>query len=238
MSTFAEGPSLYVMLRTKVHTSGTTDFSTRLLAPQPLKLRHRSVPHSYQHLPYVANALEVLLHDILDNEGDKPPSPPETALLPTAISFLSSFPSYLDIIVNCTRKTELRSWRTLFATLPPVITLFEQSLARNKLKTAAGYLLVLHAFENESFQTHEFARLLQMAGAAQDWDLCRELARFLVGIDASGATLRAALEEADLGGQGMNGDTLKHGIDGSGHDRDRHAMMGQGDYFSFGRQAV
>lgn len=191
---------------------------------------------SYQKLPYFAHALEVLLHDVLDNEVDNPPSPPETALLPTTVSFLSSFQSYLDIIVNCTRKTELRSWRTLFATLPPVITLFEQSLALNKLKTAAGYLLVLHAFENDSFQTHEFARLLQMAAYAQDWDLCRELARFLVGIDASGQTLRAALSEANLRGQ-TNGDA-SHTVGSQGHTGARESIMGQDDYFSFGRQVT
>ncbi|WPG99754.1 putative ribosome control protein [Acrodontium crateriforme] len=154
--------------------------------------------HSYQHLPYFSHALEVLLHDVLDNEVDNPPSPSETALLPTVVAFLSSFPSYLDIIVNCTRKTELRSWQTLFSHLPPVIELFEQALDLDKLKTAAGYLLVLHTFEQDSFQVHEFARLLKRASAADDWELCRELARFLVGIDTSGQTLGAAMREAGL----------------------------------------
>lgn len=158
--------------------------------------------HSYQHLPYFSHALEVLLHDILDSEVDNPPSPPETALLPSAIAFLSSFPAYLDIVANCTRKTELRSWKTLFSHLPPVLDLFEQSLALGKLKTAAGYLLVLHTFEERqdesSFQVYEFARLLRSAAGSQEWELCRELARFLVGIDESGETLKTALEVARL----------------------------------------
>lgn len=188
---------------------------------------------SYQKLPYFAHALEVLLHDVLDHEVDNPPSPPETALLPATVSFLSSFPSYLDVVVNCTRKTELRSWQTLFAHLPPVITFFEQSLAQGKLKTAAGYLLVLHSFESELFQVHDFARLLQMAASAQDWELCRELARFLVGIDATGQTLRAALGEANLGGDDMvNGN-------GSGspaeNGRPREYAV-PGDYFSIARR--
>lgn len=153
---------------------------------------------AYQHLPYFPHALEILLHDVLDSEVDKPPSPPETALLPTVISFLSSFATYLDIIVNCTRKTELRSWRTLFSYLPPVRQLFEESLASKKLKTAAGYLLVLHTFEQDQFQVLEFARLLRHAAAEKDWELCAELARFLVGIDSSGRTLSSALAEAGL----------------------------------------
>lgn len=154
--------------------------------------------NSYQHLPYFSHALEVLLHDVLDTEVDNPPSPPETALLPTVLYFLSSFSSYLDVVVKCTRKTELRSWKTLFLYLPPVLELFEQSLAQDKLHTAAGYLLVLHAFEEDSFQINEFAQLFQRAGSEQDWELCKELARFLVGIDSSGEILKSALAEAGL----------------------------------------
>lgn len=154
--------------------------------------------NSYQHLPYFSHALEVLLHDVLDTEVDHPPSPPETALLPTVLSFLSSFSSYLDVVVKCTRKTELRSWQTLFMYLPPVLELFEQSLAQGKLHTAAGYLLVLHAFEEDSFQINEFAQLFQRAGSEQDWELCKELARFLVGIDSTGEILSSALAEAGL----------------------------------------
>ncbi|TKA28735.1 hypothetical protein B0A50_03063 [Salinomyces thailandicus] len=181
---------------------------TQLFLPQLLRyhLAEYNSPaalhlaQSYKHLPYFAHALEILLHDVLDSEVDKPPSPPETALLPTVISFLSSFPKYLDIVVNCTRKTELRSWRTLFSHLPPVIQLFEQSLGKGNLRTAAGYLLVLHAFEQESFQVNEFANLLRQASAKQDWELCKELSRFLVGIDSSGRTLLSALEQAGLRG--------------------------------------
>ncbi|KAK0305322.1 WD40 repeat protein [Friedmanniomyces endolithicus] len=177
---------------------------------------------SYTQLPYFAHALEVLLHDVLDAEVDRPPSGMETTLLPTVVSFLSSFPAYLDIIVNCTRKTELRSWKTLFACLPPVQELFEQSLELGKLKTAAGYLLVLHAMvveeeeEEEGFRIREFGRLLGLAVAEGDWELCGELARFLVGVDGGGGTLRKVLAEAGLGdddgpagtGDEMNGVAL------------------------------
>ncbi|OQO12190.1 hypothetical protein B0A48_02831 [Cryoendolithus antarcticus] len=190
---------------------------------------------SYKKLPYLSHALEVLLHDVLDTEVDQPPDPPETALLPTVVSFLSSFPSYLDIVVNCTRKTELRSWRTLFADLPPVQSLFEQSLTAGKLKTAAGYLLVMHAFSSETFGVHDFARLFVLAGQAQDWELCKELARFLVGIDASGKTLKDALAAADLRGA-IAGSTRTPVLPAS---RSRHTGgngVGQADYFSLAQR--
>lgn len=183
------------------HSPRTQLFLPQLLQHHLVEFNSPAALHlsnSYQHLPYFSHALEVLLHDVLDKEVDNPPAPPETALLPTVLSFLSSFGSYLDVVVKCTRKTELRSWKTLFSYLPPVLELFEQSLAYGKLHTAAGYLLVLHAFEEDSFQINEFAQLFQRASSEQDWDLCKELARFLVGIDPTGEVLSFALFEAGL----------------------------------------
>lgn len=153
--------------------------------------------HQYQHLQYFAHALEVLLHKVLDEEVDTTPIP-EAALLPGVLSFLSTFPQYLDIVVQCTRKTELRSWRTLFAYLPPPTELFEESLRRGMLKTAGGYLLVLHTFEELSSSSEQLVRLLGRAKDEGEWELCKELARFLMALDESGATLKEALALVDL----------------------------------------
>lgn len=138
-----------------------------------------------------------MLHNVLDEEVDSAP-PPEVAQLPVVLSFLSSFPQYLDIVVQCTRKTEVRSWRTLFAYLPPPAELFEESLQRGSLKTAGGYLLVLHTFEELSSSSEQLVRLLARAKNEGDWELCKELARFLTALDESGDTLREALEMVDL----------------------------------------
>jgi hypothetical protein len=179
---------------------------TQLFLPQVLRhhLAQYNSPsalflsHHYQHLEYFPHALEVLLHDILDEEVDASPSP-DQALLPTVLAFLSSFPQFLEIIVQCTRKTEVRSWRTLFAHLPPPRDLFEQSLAKGHLKTAGGYLLVLHTLD-ELVETGEklVLRLLARAKDARDWELCKELARFLMALDPSGDTLRGALAGVGL----------------------------------------
>lgn len=157
-----------------------------------------SLAHRYQSLPYFSHALEILLHTVLDDEVDRSPDP-DHALLPSVLSFLSSFPDYLDILVQCTRKTEVRSWRTLFAHLPPPQELFEQSLQKGMLKTAGGYLLVLHTFEESETSSEQCVRLLQRAKEADDWDLCKELARFLMALDESGDTLRDAVERMDIG---------------------------------------
>jgi hypothetical protein len=153
--------------------------------------------HHYQHLLYFPHALEILLHEVLDEEVDTSP-PAEQALLPSLLSFLSSFPQYLDIVVQCTRKTEVRSWRTLFSHLPPPQEMFEEALERGTLKTAGGYLLVLHNLEELSSTGDQVVRLLQRARDEQDWDLCKELARFLMALDESGVTLRQTLELVEL----------------------------------------
>ncbi|KAF2019021.1 RIC1-domain-containing protein [Aaosphaeria arxii CBS 175.79] len=182
-------------------------FGTRTHLFLPALLRHHltqynspaalHLSHHYQQLLYFPHALEILLHEVLDDEVDSAPAP-EQALLPSVLSFLSSFPQYLDIVVQCTRKTEVRSWRTLFSNLPPPEELFEESLQRGSLKTAGGYLLVLHTFEELSSTGDQVVRLLQRAKEEQDWDLCKELARFLMALDESGVTLRKTLELVEL----------------------------------------
>lgn len=173
-----------------------------------------SLCHHFSHLSYFPHALEVLLHHVLDDEVDNEskdnrlniPSEERKPLLPSVISFLqASLPAsvYLDIIVQCTRKTELRSWRTLFAYLPPPKDLFEQALKLNCLKTAVGYLLVLQAFDDEE-EGHEariedyVVRLFMLATQKGDWELCAELARFLIALDASGDMLRRAVARVGL----------------------------------------
>lgn len=192
----------------------------------PYLLRHQlynfdtpaavALSHHYADLSYLPHALEMLLHNVLDDEVDRAGSRDESnqgqnedhqnqALLPTVLMFLqSSFAPdiYLDIIVQCTRKTELRSWRTLFAHLSPPTELFEQAFSRNLLKTAGGYLLVMQAFDDEEGGEQRtigyVVRLLRLAGEKNDWELCAELARFLDALDSSGDALRQAIVDAGL----------------------------------------
>ncbi|KAL7628269.1 WD40 repeat protein [Parahypoxylon ruwenzoriense] len=151
----------------------------------------------YENLEYFAHGLEVLLHHVLDEEVDLAPKP-EAAILPRVLSLLSSFKQYLDIVVQCTRKTEVRSWRTLFAYLPPPQELFEESLQRGSLKTAGGYLLILHTFEELGAASEQSVRLFSRAIREEDWELCKELARFLAAMDESGETLREVMGLVNL----------------------------------------
>lgn len=69
------------------------------------------------------------------------------------------------------------------------------------LKTAGGYLLVLHTLEeagSASTDSEQCVRLLQKAKESGDWELCKELARFLMALDESGNELRKALQKIGL----------------------------------------
>lgn len=66
------------------------------------------------------------------------------------------------------------------------------------LKTAGGYLLVLHTLEEADSGSEQCVRLLQKAKERGDWDLCKELARFLMALDESGEELRKAVKKMDL----------------------------------------
>ncbi|KAL2412544.1 hypothetical protein ABEF91_000612 [Exophiala dermatitidis] len=181
-----------------------------------------ALAYQYQHLSYFPHALEILLHNILDDEVDRtrkakrrivnsnndeqveaPDQDPGP--LPAVLSFLQLVlppTTYLSTVVQCIRKTELSSWKTLFAHLPPALTLFEQALDLEDLKTATGFLIVLQGLEEDAddesgtygarkdkFEGYVI-RLMKLARQKSDFELCSELARFMMGIDPQGDALR------------------------------------------------
>ncbi|KAF4587696.1 DUF1339 domain protein [Ophiocordyceps camponoti-floridani] len=151
----------------------------------------------YEELEYFSHGLEMLLHRVLDEEAETCPRP-EDAVLPRVLSLLSSSKDYLDIVLRCTRKTEVRQWKTLFAYLPPAQELFEESLQRGSLKTAGGYLIILHTLDELGSSMEQPVRVLSRAMQEGDWELCKELARFLAATDDTGATLRDTMSLAKV----------------------------------------
>ena len=69
-------------------------------------------------------------------------------------------------------------------------------MEKDMLKSAGGYLLVLHTLEHlkdssqvspvpdNAYTMQDTVRLLMKAINAGDWDLCKELARFLTSFDS------------------------------------------------------
>ena len=144
------------------------------------------------------------------------------------IRFLTHFPHYLDVIVRCTRKTEVASWKHLFSVVGSPQALFEESLSRGLLKTAGGYLLILHTLEQLSSSSKDMVRLFARAVQEGDWDLCKELARFLTALDNSGKTLREALELVELRSPAEEKGSFMF-ANGNGHSSGGGGIGGGGD---------
>ncbi|KAH7104731.1 RIC1-domain-containing protein [Auriculariales sp. MPI-PUGE-AT-0066] len=164
----------------------------------------------YQNLVFFSHALEILLYTVLEaeNEGDPPTEQSEGSRslslmtdhtpLASVVEFLDYFDVSLEVVVGCARKTEVTQWRRLFDCVGNPKALFETCIRMNQLKTAGSYLLVLHNLEQLDETNEDAVRLLRKAKEARDWDLCRQLMRFLRSIDDTGNSLRQALSGAGI----------------------------------------
>ncbi|KAN0100860.1 RIC1 domain containing protein [Tylopilus felleus] len=158
---------------------------------------------NYQHLVFFAHALEILLHTVVESlpaaEADESgTSSTASKLLPAVIEFLDHFDVALDVVVGCARKTEVTRWKRLFDIVGSPKSLFEVCLDSGRLKTAGSYLLVLHNLEPREENNKDAIRLLQSAIDAQDWQLSREILRFLHSIDDTGTALKHALAQTNM----------------------------------------
>lgn len=139
------------------------------------------IARSCTNLPYFPHSLELLLHEVLEEEAtSKEPIP--DALLPSVLEFIQEFPVYLQTVVQCARKTEIALWPYLFATAGKPKELFQQCLTERELETAASYLIILQNLEPSSVSRQYATILLETALEQQKWDLAKDLVRFLRAI--------------------------------------------------------
>ena len=158
-----------------------------------------NMARGYASLEYFSYMLEILLHEVLESKDD--------GALSRTVEFLKNFPrEMLDVVVGCTRKTDVRKWEQLFKAVGPPRILFEKALDMGLLKTAGGYLLILQTLpdkdihdscqdkgknvvskndnnKEESVDDRDARVLFKRAYMAGEWELCKELARFLASID-------------------------------------------------------
>ena len=133
-------------------------------------------------LPYFPHALELLLHEVLEEEAtSKEPIP--DALLPSVLEFIQEFPVYLQTVVQCARKTEIALWPYLFSMAGKPKDLFQQCITQNQLEIAASYLIILQNLEPSSVSRQYATMLLDTALEQKKWDLAKDLVRFLRAID-------------------------------------------------------
>ncbi|KAI9020616.1 RIC1-domain-containing protein [Hyaloraphidium curvatum] len=188
------GLSQHVSLRTSSDVvSFKAQTETNLWLPRLLRylLAHdleevaAEVARYYSNLDYFAHALEVLLHEVLDDEAPKYVGYGKGALLPRVIAFLRGLPHYLEVIVQCARKTEYALWEYLFSIVGDAKNLFEQCLEQRQLRTATSYLIILQTLEPSSVSSRYAVELLERSFESEDYELCKELVRFLSSITTS-----------------------------------------------------
>ncbi|XP_014234303.1 guanine nucleotide exchange factor subunit Rich [Trichogramma pretiosum] len=141
------------------------------------------IARSCSGLPYFSHSLELLLHEVLEEEAtSKEPLP--DAQLPPVVEFIKEFPNlWARAVVQCARKTEIALWPYLFAVVGTPKQLLQTCLNRKELDTAASYLLILQSLE-ASFVSKQYATLLLDASLEDaKWELSRDLIRFLRAID-------------------------------------------------------
>ena len=85
----------------------------------------------YQHLVYFAHALEMTLHNVVEEDvatlQNKDCPEHKGSLLADTIAFLDHFDICLDVVVGCARKIEMTRWARLFEVVGDPKDLFEAS---------------------------------------------------------------------------------------------------------------
>ncbi|NXN08685.1 RIC1 protein, partial [Indicator maculatus] len=142
--------------------------------------------HSCAALPYFPHVLELMLHEVLEEEATSREPIPDP-LLPTVAKFITEFPLFLQTVVHCARKTEYALWNYLFAAVGNPKDLFEECLMAQDLDTAASYLIILQNMEVPAVSRQHATLLFNTALEQGKWDLCRHMIRFLKAI-GSGET--------------------------------------------------
>ncbi|XP_015171463.1 PREDICTED: guanine nucleotide exchange factor subunit Rich isoform X2 [Polistes dominula] len=172
------------------HCTDNPDISQVYLHQILRQLIHRNlgyhaweIARSCSALPYFPHSLELLLHEVLEEEAtSKEPIP--DAQLPSVVEFIREFPGvWARAVVQCARKTEIALWPYLFSVAGPPKKLLQDCLQRQQLDTAASYLIILQNLEPSAVSRQHATLLLDAALEQGRWELSKDLVRFLRAID-------------------------------------------------------
>eukprot|EP00730_Choanoeca_flexa_P004200 TRINITY_DN11627_c0_g1_i1.p1 TRINITY_DN11627_c0_g1~~TRINITY_DN11627_c0_g1_i1.p1 ORF type:complete len:960 (+),score=210.53 TRINITY_DN11627_c0_g1_i1:215-2881(+) len=132
------------------------------------------VASSLQPLGYFGHILELLLHGVVDD-----PVEDVTELLPRIVSFVKQYNNWKTVVVQCARKTEMSTWDKLFEHAGTPTEIFQACMQDDDLVTASSYLMVMQAKLSVEQTRHHTFDLLAAALSKDEWDLARDLIRFL-----------------------------------------------------------
>ncbi|XP_062515781.1 guanine nucleotide exchange factor subunit RIC1-like isoform X1 [Corticium candelabrum] len=141
------------------------------------------IARSCESLPYFAHVLELMLHNVLEEEAPNAGlHPMPDALLPQVVAFIQEFPQYLETIGHCTRKTEVAMWYYLFQVVGNPKDLFQKCIESERLEIAASYLIIIQNLEPPFVSKQYATRLLDSSLEHSMFELSRDLVRFLKAI--------------------------------------------------------
>lgn len=91
----------------------------------------------YRHLVFFSHALEILLHNVVEEDADlshegtitDESDITQNTILPSTVKFLDHFDAALDVVVGCARKIEMTRWPRLFDIVGNPKELFEVFIA-------------------------------------------------------------------------------------------------------------
>ncbi|KAJ8935417.1 hypothetical protein NQ314_012836, partial [Rhamnusium bicolor] len=150
------------------------------------------IARSCMSLPYFPHSLELLLHEVLEEEAtSKEPIP--DAQLPSVIEFIMEFPVYLQTVVQCARKTEIALWPYLFFSSWKTKRFISRVYGKRAIRYSSflsyyfAELVIEFAYDGNletSSVSRQYATLLLNTALDQSkWELAKDLVRFLRAID-------------------------------------------------------
>ncbi|KAI8901209.1 RIC1-domain-containing protein [Globomyces pollinis-pini] len=163
-----------------------TDLKTHLFVHLIISdfLHHKNVQGAlafgkyYQHLNYFNHALEMMLHNALEEDSS---IEADNALV-SVVEFINQFPKSLEIIVNCARKSEMALWPRFFSLVGDPKILYQKSLDCGLLGVATSYLIIIQTLEPLSVSSQLAIQLLDKSLQSNDFETGSELYRFLRSI--------------------------------------------------------
>lgn len=141
-----------------------------------------SFSRKYQDLEYFNHALEIMLHEALETDSDRPKGATTDLMLPKITAFVHTFPKALEIIVNCARKSEMALWKYYFSVAGDPKLLYHKSLENGAFSIATSYLIIIQTLEPVQVSSKLAVQLLEQTLVADDYETGSELYRFLRSI--------------------------------------------------------